>query len=354
MPHHTSMRSEFRPTSAADAEAITELLVEVFGAASTHSGMSRAAMSWKYWRPHPFWEGSRSYVLERDGRMLAHGAVVPQWCRWKAHRFRAFHLIDWAALPGAPGVGTSLFRRMLQLADAGYVVGGSDTAQRVLPALSFKEVGKATRYVRPVNPLKRLTGGGPPTWRTVAQCGRSAVWAALAPSTPPSGWKTIRSSSDASGLDNSPLPRTDPYSVVFERTPQLFAFLASCPLAQVQLFSTERNSTTRGYFLLAAVPGQVRIADCWLESIRSSDWRDLYLAAVAEARACADAAEVVTMVTDDLRRHALQQAGFHARGDHPIRFFARNPALSEVPALPCEMIDSDALYIDAGKFQFWA
>lgn len=354
MPHYASMRSEFRPTSATDAEAITELLAGVFGPASMHSRMSREAMSWKYWRPHPFWEGSRSYVLERDGRMLAHGAVVPQWCRWKAHRFRAFHLIDWAALPGAPDAGTSLFRRALQLADAGYVVGGSAMAQRILPALGFKEVGKATRYVRPLHPFKRLTGGGPPAWRTVAQCGRSAIWAALAPFAPPSGWKTIRSSPDALGLDNLRLPRTDPCSVMFERTPQLFAFLAWCPLAQVQLFSTERNSTTRGYFLLAAVQGQVRIADCWLESTRPSEWRDLYLAAVAEARVCADAAEVVTMATDDLRRHALQQAGFHARGEHPIRFFTRNPALSEVPALPCEMIDSDALYIDAGKIQFWA
>jgi hypothetical protein len=354
MPQYASMRSEFRPTSAADAEAITELLAGVFGAASAHSGINREAMSWKYWQPHPFWEGSRSYVLERDGRMLAHGAVVPQWCRWKAHRFRAFHLIDWAALPGTPDAGTSLFRRVLQLADAGYVVGGSDMAQRILPILGFNEVGKATRYVRPLHPFKRLTGGGPSTWRTVAQCARSAIWAALAPSAPPSGWKTIGSSPDALGSDNLPLARTDPYSVVFERSPQLFAFLTWCPLAQVQLFSTERNSTTRGYFLLAAVPGQVRIADCWLESSRPSDWRDLYLAAVAEAHACADAAEVVTMATDDLRRHALQQAGFHARGEHAIRLFTRNPALSEIPALRCEMIDSDALYIDAGKIQFWA
>jgi hypothetical protein len=128
----------------------------------------------------------------------------------------------------------------------------------------------------------------------------------------------------------------------------------SCPLAQVRLFSTERNTTTRGYFLLAGVPGQVRIADCWLESFSPSDWRDLYLAAAAEARACADAAEVVTMVTDDLRRNALQQAGFHARGDYPIQFFTRNSVLSEVPTLPCEMIDSDALYVDAGKIAFWA
>jgi len=242
---------------------------------------------------------------------------------------------------------------VLQLADSGYVVGGSDMTQRVLPALGFREVGKATRYVRPLHPLKRLTGGGPPSWRTVAQWGRSALWAALAPSASLGGWMTSRSSADVAG-DKLPLSTTDPYSVVFQRTPALFTFLASCPLAQVRLVIAERNQNARGYFLLAEVPGQVRIVDCWLESNKPSDWRDLYLAAVAEAHACSDAAEVVTMVTDDLRRDALLRAGFHARGHYPIRFFTKNPVLNEVSALRCEMIDSDALYVGGDRIEFWA
>lgn len=354
MVRSTTMRSEFRPTSDADAETIRGLLVAAFGAASGHMQISREAMSWKYWRPHPFWKGPRSYALERDGQMIAHGAVVPQWCRWKGHRFLAFHLIDWAALPGAPGAGTLLFSKVLKLADAGYVVGGSDMTQQVLPALGFKAAGMATRYVRPLNPLKRFTAGGNGTWRKLAQCGRSIVWAALAPSTPPNGWRTVLSTPEASIPQSSLLPAPNPSSVEFERTPELFALLQSCPLAEVRFFTTNRDPCSRGYFLLATVPGQVRIADCWLGSSSLSDWRDLYLSAVDEARAHIDAVEVVTMVSDDLRRQALKQAGFHARGDYPIRFFTRNPILTAVPELRCEMIDSDALFIDADKIQFWA
>jgi len=310
-------------------------------------------MSWKYWSPHPFWEGSRSYILEHKGRVLAHGAVVPQRFRWGAHRFRSFHLIDWAAVGDAPGAGVSLFRRVLQLGDAGCVVGGSEMIQRVLPALGFRELGKATRYVRPLHPLRRLSGLGDKTWRTLAQFSRSVLWAAQAPSVS-SRETATRWISDPTREAWSLPVMADPDKVILERTPELFSFFQSSPLVQARLFGFARNSTARGYFLLAAVPGQVRIADCWLESNRPSEWRDLYLSAVAQARRWSEAAEVVTVVSDDLRREALQQAGFHARGDYSIRFFARNLALREVSALRCEMLDSDAAYLHSGRVRFWA
>src|SRR5579863_3890231 len=99
------MKSTFRATTPSDARAISELLTAVFGPSGDNAGSSQKAMSWKYWSPHPFWEGSRSYVVESEGRILAHGAVVPQWARWNGNRFRWFHLIDWAATPDVPGVG---------------------------------------------------------------------------------------------------------------------------------------------------------------------------------------------------------------------------------------------------------
>lgn len=345
------MKSIFRATTPADADSISELLATVFGASISPSSISREAMSWKYWWPHPFWTGSRSYVLESQGRVLAHGAVVPHWCRWRTHRFHSFHLIDWVAVGDAPGAGVSLFNRVLQLADAGCVVGGSDMTQRVLPALGFRDVGKATRYVRPLHPLRRLTGGEDKTWRTLGQFARSVLWSIQAPSMPRQGSATRWSPGSAREL--WPLPTEDPSSAIFERTPELFAFFQSSPLVQARLFGYEQNSA-RGCFLLADVPGQVRIADCWLESSKPSEWRDLYLSAVEQARSSQDAAEIVTIVSDDLRRDALQQAGFHARGDYPIRFFTKNPALRDVSALRCEMLDSDAAYLHSGKAQLWA
>ncbi len=309
-------------------------------------------MSWKYWSPHPFWDGSRSYILESQGRVVAHGAVVPQWCRWGAGRYRSIHLIDWAAAADAPGAGASLYRRVLQLADAACGVGGSDMTERVLPALGFKDVGKATRYVRPLHPLRRFAGTEDKPWKTVAKLSRSLIWAAQAPS--------VSSKENASRWIPDPTRAwsvpvmVDPDRAIFERTPELFAFFQSSPLMQARLFDFAPGSKARGYFLLAAVPGQVRIADCWLESNSPAEWRDLYLSAVAQARYSSEATEIATVVSDDLRREALQRAGFHARGDYTIRFFARSSALRDVSALRCEMLDSDAAYRHSGRPHFWA
>jgi hypothetical protein len=224
--------------------------------------------------------------------------------------------------------------------------------QPVLRALRFREVGKATRFVRPLHPFRRLVGGEDKTWRSLARFSRSVVWAVQAPSAPRGG--TATRWSPGSTPEAWPLPTAGSDSVIFERSPELFAYFESSPLVEARLFGFEQNTAARGYFLLAVVPGQVRIVDCWLESSSPSEWRDLYLSAVAQARSLNEAAEVVTVVPDDLRRDALQQAGFHAIGDYPITFFTKNPALREVSALRCEMLDSDAAYLHSGKPQFWA
>ena len=346
------MKSTFRATTPSDAQALSALLTTVFDPLSSNPGWAEQAMFWKYWSPHPFWSGSRSYVLENEGRILAHGAVVPQWGRWKESRFRLVHLIDWAATPGFPGVGASLFRRVLQLADAGFVVGGSDMTQHILPSLGFRDVGKATRYARPLHSLRRLTRASQRSWRTLAQFARSLLWAAQAPGTIGSNWELKAVSVDSS--IELPLPPESTPVVCFERTPEVLTYLASSPLMQTRIFEVEEHSKKRGYFLLATVPGQVRIADSWLDSSSPSEWCNLYLMAAGYARECSEAAEVVTVVSDDLRRQALQEAGFHSRGDYPIRFFTKNPGLQAVSALRCEMIDSDAAYAHLEEGRFWA
>src|SRR6476646_3440620 len=163
------MKSEFRATSAADAAALRQFFAGVHGAESAISRLDDKAMDWKYWRPHPMWEGSRSYVLEREQRIVAHGAVVPGRCVSGGARFPGFHLIDWVASPSAQGAGVSLYRRTLQLADAACAVGGSDDTQRILPVFGFREAGVSTRFVRPLRPLKRFTAAPGKNWRTVAQ-----------------------------------------------------------------------------------------------------------------------------------------------------------------------------------------
>src|SRR4029077_14507810 len=49
-----------------------------------------------------------------------------------------------------------------------------------------------------------------------------------------------------------------------ERSAGLFAHWLACPIAPMRLYLLERAGRVRGYFLLASVLAQVRIADCWV------------------------------------------------------------------------------------------
>ena len=71
------MSSQFRPTRPEDGAAIAQFMQLVFGMKPDHPSFDAQQMRWKYWREHPEWEGSRGYVLEGDGQIVAHGSVVP-------------------------------------------------------------------------------------------------------------------------------------------------------------------------------------------------------------------------------------------------------------------------------------
>ena len=209
------MKSAFRSTSPADAGAMREFFASTRGD-SALARQDDAAFAWKYWLPHPMWEGSRSYALERDGRIVAHAAVVPAPCVRGQQRFRAFHLTDWVASPTAQGAGVSLFRRILALADAAYVVGGSEMTQQILPVFGFQDLGVATRFVRPLRPLRRFTAAPIKNLRTAAKAARSALWSFGTSIERPPGWISSALSADqvATWLHAS----TDPSNGIFERT----------------------------------------------------------------------------------------------------------------------------------------
>lgn len=304
-------------------------------------------MAWKYWEPHPFWNGPRSYVLERDGVIVAHGAVLPSRCVFGTNRFRAFHLIDWAAAPAVQGAGVSLFRRIMEQSDAAYVVGGSPMTQRILPALGFRQFGVATHFVRPLRPLA-IFGHPTDKWRAAARAARAVWWSAGAPSAQSSGWTALPAS--GAKIPGIHWPGASPQSTIvrFERTDESISYFLKSPAARFRVYTSER-----GYFVLVFAQGQVRIADASVDSENQRDWRDMYLAAVAAAVAGDPRAIEVTMTTSNARAQtALVEAGFHPRGADPIRFLARRNLSGfsdRITGLDFQLLDSDASYLGAQR-----
>ena len=347
-------RIGFRPTTPTDESAVRSLLQEAHGAAPGHPMFEGRHLHWKYWEPRADWQGSRSYVLTRDDRPVAHAAIVPAVCSWGHERLKLLHVIDWAAHPDARGAGNTLMRHIGALADAIVTSDGAAAALRLLPFLGFADSGTVvTQYARPIRPLLYLTGADTPRWRLVARCVRNTLWALRAPAGAP---RVQRSRPiDAGKLGGAAIPWPAPRygSAVLERSAAVMSYWLQCPAAPVEFHVVENGAAAEGYFVLAYAPGQARLADCWLDCDTPAAWDALVQLAVQQAARHSAVAEVAAICSEPLLAAALQRCGFHARSSRPLLVRANGVRLPAA-GIRIQMLDDDTAYRHGGSRTFWA
>jgi hypothetical protein len=341
----------FRPLTTADVPS----LLELFGQAGLSPNAAPAELQWKYWQPRADWPGPRAFVITDARGPVSHGALIPGWCAWGDRRIRLVHVIDWVARAGSHGAGVELMKHVGQLGQALLAVGGSAQTLQILPRVGFRPMGCVTGYVRTLHPLRLLKGGGLSSgWRIVPRIARSFAWALRAPGTHSAGWLARRIGADEVSSIAGVLPVPARGMAVLERSAASLSYVLSCPVVPMALFALEQAGRVRGYFLLACAPGQVRIADCWVDSDEPADWRAMILCAVEQARRDRQAAEVVIWANDALLAQVLPSCGFHARLEVPIQL--RPADASCMPPLPLrvQMLDCDAAYLHEGHRTHWA
>lgn len=347
-------KSEFRATSPEDAGKVTELLQRVFSSKPGACVIEPRHLHWKNWEERSDWPGSRGYVVARGEDLIAHGTVLPLSCVTDGRRLRMVHVIDWVADPKVVGAGVSHMRKFTTMVDGILAVGGSDMAEKALPAMGFRSCGTIQRFALPLHPLQRLSGQKPGA-RLLLQFGRSVLWAWQARGSRGPGWTARRIPAEQVRSSNIPMPKPVPGMAIFERTPEMLLWLLKCPAVPVELYAVSRSgSAAAGYFLLSHAPGQVRLADFWIDSSRPEDWQALLQLAVSEARKDRDAAEIVTLASDEWIRQNLTAVGFHDRGSYNIRVLPAKGV--EFPAVPirCHMIDYDMMWLHEHEKNFWA
>lgn len=341
------MSSQFRSTRPEDAAAISRFMQFVFGMTPGHPGLEPRQMEWKYWRPHPDWEGSRGYVVERDGEIVAHGSVVPLTCLWGDRRLKMLDLIDWAGHPEHPGAGMALLKRASQLVDGVFIAGGTEQARKVFKGLGFREYPSAVKYAIPVHPFARLFEGREAAWKRTARLVRNATWRSKAGRLP-AGWSARRAAPT-----DSPFPRPGAEAAVFERTRERVGYLLECPITAVEFYLVEKDRSVRGYFVLSLAVAQCRIAEAWVEPGASKDWSVLYALAIREAERHAQVRELVTVATGDAAARAgLSHAGFRVRGELPLCCQIR--AGSYPASIRYQMVDNDNAWQHDGSSYFWS
>jgi hypothetical protein len=340
------MTPAVRPSTPADAEAIVALLT----GAGLHPSIEPQDLLWKYWLPRADFPAPRSYILTDRSGAIAHAALVPGVWLCGSRRLRIIHLIDWAARSGAVGAGAALLKHIAQQADALLAIGGTALTLKMLPSLGFRPAGTVYGYVRALHPLRLLREmAGRGRLRGLYRATRDALRARAAPRARGGDWLARRVTTEQLAEISALLPPPQPGIDVAERSVDLFAHALACPIAPMAVYLVERAGRARGYFLLASVPGQVRIADCWLGSTAPEEWRALLGCAVAEAAQDRRAAEIVGWANDALTAAALEACGFRARVSHTIQL--RPAAGAELPAetLRVQMLDSDAAYFHEGR-----
>ncbi len=330
-------RIGFRSTTIADEPAIRDLLQEAHGVAPGHPMFEGRHLQWKYWEPREDWQGSRSYVLTRDDRIVAHAAVVPAVCNWGSGRLRVLHVIDWAARAEVRGAGNTLMQHIGQLGDAIVTSDGGDIAWRLLPFLGFTESSTlVSQYARPIRPLLYLTGTYAPRWRLAARCVRNTLWALRAPSGAQRARRARPVAAEAVPATSLPWPVPKHGTAVLERSAPAMIYWLQCPAAAMELYAVENGANIEGYFLLAFAPGQARLADCWLESDDPDAWEALVHLAVRQAALRSGIAEVAALCSEPLLVRATNGIRLPAAG---IRI---------------QMLDDDAAYRHSGARLFWA
>lgn len=339
------MKLAVRPSTPADAAAIAALFAE----RRMQGNVDPGYLGWKYWRPRADWPGPRSFVVASGSELIAHAAVIPGTCAWGARRVTTLHMIDWAARAGS-GVGVMLMKHVARKTQMLLAIGGGAETQSILPHVGFRTVGAAIGYARPLFPLRILRSGA--TWKLLPRLARAA-WRRSAPAARDPDWQVRCLAGDELSQITSVFPLPAHGMAVTGRSVGLFRYLLSCPTVPMQLYAVARAGRLRGYFLLASASGQARIADCWMDSDESADWRALILCAVEQAKHDPQAAEVVIWASDPLLDGALQACGFHARFESPIQVRPTGGDTMPDGTLRVQMLDNDAAFLCEGRNEYW-
>lgn len=308
-------------------------------------------LAWKYWQTG---SAPLSFVTCEGPTVIAHAGVVAGGCLTESGRLTLALVIDWAADPSAAGAGLALLKHVGRSFDALFAVGGSEHTQRILPVAGFQRLGTVSGFVRTLRPLRVLSDYRRTNWRILPRLVRSIFWTLSAPAASLRGWAARKVGGDGIGSLTAVLPRPRADLAVMERTPASLAHALKCPTARMELYVAEHGNEMRGYFLLAFVPGQARIADCWAVEPVPGDWAALVQLAVETARRDTSVAEITAWSSDRVMRQALTSCGFHRRHDLPLSLRRSRGSDVRIPALRIQLLDSDVAYLHQGRVELLA
>jgi hypothetical protein len=297
----------------------------LLGVAPDNPMFAMPHLIWKYWAPWRSSASPRSYVLVRDGRIVAHAGALPLSYRVGVSTLRLLHPFDWMSEPSAIGSGAALLQRLAKLADGLLIVGGSEMTRRMVRPLGFRALPDVTLFAAPAQ--ADATAASIATEEAATSFPQRLLDPTLEDCTgvePPAPWLTTL------------------------RTPERIQDHLRCPA--VAAFAYGAHGA--GGFVLTVAPGQARIAALWAARDQK-DLRPLFRAARRVATRQPGVTEVVCMANLPVERDALAAAGFREAGTVPMFLLDSTRRLGQGAQLSFQMLDGDVAFLHHGTPQPW-
>ncbi len=344
------MNLSFHSTAPADSPRVRAFLREIFKVDTNAPFLNEALVEWKYYRFHPHWDGSRSFVYEGDTGIAAHACAWPVQLLTTDGPLTVLRPIDWAASTKIPGVGALLLRQMRGLRDVSCSVGATDVARKVIARNGYRPFADMELYARPLRPLRQAVTHQRKDWKLPARLARNLAWTMRSKPSIPAGW-TVEPI-EPRHLPDAVLPGPQPGIAVARRTRELFEYFRLCPVVRHQLFLIKNEGEPIGYFLLSFTPGQARICDAFMGELTATAWAGLYASAVRVALDEGSAAEITAASSLGVPCEALSISGFRRYKVLPIMLFDGRQRLASTHRVHMQMIDSDWSFLHENRPEY--
>ena len=338
-------RSRFTAITPEDLPAVRKFLAAAFESPDDAPFLNEQLFDWKCFEPRPDWPLNRGILLWKGENLLAYATVVPGTWLAASGPVSSVLPIDWAADPSVPGAGTVLHRKMWSLSKVVLHVGGTAQARTLVPHLGLERYADIEWYSRILRPFRQYRMRPHRDYKAPARFARNVWWSLAKLPRAPERWSAERVERFEDGM----LPEfAAPVLARFTppaRTAALLDYMLRCPGAQFSGYVVKEAGSIRGFFVLAHLAGQTRIADLEVNSTEAGDWAAAYSLALREAARDPRACEVAAVASTPLGKAALIETGFRQRGYEPVWIGDSENALRDAAPLHISMLEWDGAYL---------
>ena len=334
------MISVVTATEPRDLPELATFLTRIYRLTDSHPLADPALLEWKYFWPRSDWSGSRSYVIKKHGRIVAHcGACPVTFCLPDGSAVQSLTMTDWAADPSSPGAGIMPFRKLMGMVRASFAVGAIATLQIVL-GLGFRQEGEALTYSAWLRPWREFRAR-PLTLRSALRTLHGWTHPVRDANDVDEHWEFTRVAEFDSSLHPVLSPANRPWTTC-GRTLADLNYLLKYPYLEMEAFVLLRRGELAGYFIVGKADWEARVLDLRVGSENANDWKGACSVMTKAIGLDPGIGRVRILASVPMLQRALLSNGYWCQFREPIFVHDRSHVLDRAFPVGLQFFDGDS------------